>query len=171
MRAVAADAGVALPTVELAFGTKARLLKAAIDTATAGDDEPVPMLDRDWAARALATTAPADFVAECARAVVDTAARAAGLALVALEAARIDDDIAVIAANLLAQRQVMATWLVDGLARRSPLRADEETAIDTVWALMDPALYRRLTHDRHWTPARFETWFADAVLRLLVEPS
>ena len=44
MRAVAADAGVALPTVELVFRTKARLLKAVIDTAIAGDDEPVPML-------------------------------------------------------------------------------------------------------------------------------
>jgi AcrR family transcriptional regulator len=31
MRAVAADAGVALPTIVLAFGTKARLLKAVID--------------------------------------------------------------------------------------------------------------------------------------------
>jgi AcrR family transcriptional regulator len=171
MRAVAADAGVALPTVELAFGTKARLLKSAIDTATAGDDEPVPMLDRDWAARALATTAPVDFVAECARAVADAAERAAGLALVALEAARTDDDIAAIAAHLLAQRQLMATWLVDGLTRRSPLRIDEATAIDTVWALLDPALHQRLTRDRSWTPARFETWFADAVLRLLVDPS
>jgi AcrR family transcriptional regulator len=170
MRAVAADAGVALPTVELAFGSKARLLKAVIDTATAGDDEPVAMLDRDWAVRARATTAPAQFVAEFARALVDSAERAAGLALVALEAARVDDDIAGIAGRLLAQRQVMATWLVDGLVQRAPLRAgtDRATAIDTVWALMDPALYRRLTHDRQWTAARFEGWFADATLRLLV---
>ena len=45
MRAVAADAEVVLPTVELVFGTKAKLLKAVIDVAIAGDDEPVPMLD------------------------------------------------------------------------------------------------------------------------------
>ncbi len=56
MRAVAADAGVALPTVELAVGTKARLLKAVIDTAIAGDGEPVPMLAREWAERAGSTT-------------------------------------------------------------------------------------------------------------------
>ena len=49
MRAIAAAAGVAVPTVELGFGTKARLLKAAIDVAIAGDDEPVPVLDRAWA--------------------------------------------------------------------------------------------------------------------------
>jgi AcrR family transcriptional regulator len=166
LRAVAADAGVALPTVELAFGTKARLLKAVIDTAIAGDDEPVPMLDREWAARARAAAGAAEFVAACALVLVDTAERAAGVTLVALEAARVDHGIAAVAEQLLAQRQVMASWMVDGLA--APLRTDRATAIDTVWALMDPALYCRLTLDRGWTPARFRDWFADGVLRLLL---
>src|SRR5260370_40692671 len=55
MRAVAAAAGVSLPTVELAFGNKAQLLKAAIDVPIAGDDEPDPVLQRDWAPRRQAT--------------------------------------------------------------------------------------------------------------------
>ena len=46
IRAIAAEAGVSVPTVELLFGTKTRLLKAAIDVAIAGDDEAVPVLDR-----------------------------------------------------------------------------------------------------------------------------
>src|ERR1700760_111519 len=50
--AAAAGAGGSVPTGEAAFGTKARLLKAAIDVAAAGDDAPVAMLDRPWAARA-----------------------------------------------------------------------------------------------------------------------
>src|SRR6202451_3598773 len=50
-RDIAAEAGVAVPTVEAAFGTKARLLKAVIDAAIAGDDVPVPMLERAWAER------------------------------------------------------------------------------------------------------------------------
>src|SRR5215831_2309595 len=87
MRAVAADAGVALPTVELGFGTKARLLKAAIDVAIAGDDDPVPMLDRPWAARAQSAAGAAGFAAECAGQVAESAQRAAGLTLAALEAA------------------------------------------------------------------------------------
>lgn len=41
-------------------------------------------------------------------------------------------------------------------------------AIDTVWALMDPALFCRLTGDRGWTAARFGRWFADSVQRLLL---
>ena len=122
MRAVADGAGVALPTVELAFGTKARLLKAVIDTAIAGDDEPVPMLARQWATRAESMTAAAEFAAAFAQQLTDSAQRAAGLTLVALEAARADEDIAAVAAQLMTQRQVMAAWLVDGLLRRSPLR-------------------------------------------------
>jgi AcrR family transcriptional regulator len=170
MRAVAADAGVALPTVELAFGTKARLLKAVIDTAIAGDDEPVPMLEREWAARAQATAGPAGFAAVFAEVLAGSAQRAAGLTLVALEAARADEDIAAIATQLMTQRQVMAGWLVDGLLRRSPLRdgVDRANAIDTVWTLMDPALFCRLTGDRRWSAGRFRHWFADSTLRLLL---
>jgi AcrR family transcriptional regulator len=170
MRAVAADAGVAVPTVELAFGTKARLLKAVIDTAIAGDDEPVPMLERSWARQADAMTDPAGFSAVFARVLVDSAQRAAGLALVALEAARVDEDIAAVAAQLIRQRQLMAAWLVDGLTRGSALRdgIGRTTAIDTVWTLMDPAVFCRLTNDRQWSPARFRRWFTESVARLLL---
>jgi TetR/AcrR family transcriptional regulator, regulator of autoinduction and epiphytic fitness len=170
MRAVAAGAGVALPTVELAFGTKARLLKAVIDTAIAGDDEPVPMLARPWAARAESAAGPAEFTAICAGQIAESARRAAGLTLVALEAARADRDIAAVAAQLAAQRQVMAAWLVDGLLARSPLREDVDraAAIDIVWVLMDPAVFCRLTGDRGWTAPRYERWFADTLRRLLL---
>ena len=170
MRAVAADAGVALPTVELVFGTKARLLKAVIDVAIAGDDEPGPMLDHRWARRAQSAAGPAEFAGVCAGQLAESAQRAAGLTLVALEAARADTDITAVAAQLMAQRQAMAAWMVDGLLRRAPLRAgmDNATAVDTVWALMDPALFCHLTGDRDWSPARFQHWFADALLRLLL---
>jgi hypothetical protein len=33
---------------------------------------------------------------------------------------------------------------------------------------MDPALFCRLTGDRHWSTARFRRWFTDAALRLLL---
>ena len=169
MRAVAADAGVALPTVELVFGTKAKLLKAVIDVAIAGDDEPVPMLDREWARQAESVPGAAGFAAVCAGQLAESARRAAGLTLVALEAARTDPDIAAVAAQLMAQRQVMAAWIVDGLRRRSRPRdgIGHAAAVDTVWALMDPALFGRLTRDRNWSPGRFRDWFADAILRLL----
>jgi TetR/AcrR family transcriptional regulator, regulator of autoinduction and epiphytic fitness len=170
MRAVALDAGVALPTVELAFRTKARLLKAVIDVAIAGDDDQVAMLDRQWAKRAESIAGPPDFVAAFARVLAGSAERAAGLAATALEAARADEDIATVAAQLMSQREVMASWLVDGIMHRSALRegTDRAAAVDTVWTLMDPVVFCRLTGDRHWTTAHFERWFTDSVTRLLL---
>src|ERR1700759_1132228 len=44
IRAVAAAAGVSVPTVEAAFGTKARLLQAAIQVGTPGDDARLGLL-------------------------------------------------------------------------------------------------------------------------------
>jgi AcrR family transcriptional regulator len=174
MRAVAADAGVALPTVELAFGTKARLLKAVIDVAIAGDDDHAAMLERPWAARAESTADPAEFVAAFARQLTVSAGRAAGLTAAALEGARADQDIAEVAAQLMSQRQVMAAWLVDGILLRSAPggrasgRASRDAAVDTVWALMDPVIFCRLTENRGWTPDQFQRWFTDTVTRVLL---
>jgi TetR/AcrR family transcriptional regulator, regulator of autoinduction and epiphytic fitness len=170
MRAVALDAGVALPTVELAFRTKAGLLKAVIDVATAGDDEHAAMLEREWAAQAQSIAEAADLIAAFARVLTESAERAAGLAAAALEAARADEDIAEVAAQLMTQRGVMAAWLVDGIILRSPLRegTSRADAVDTVWTLMDPVIFRRLTENRHWLPTQFERWFTDSVTRLLL---
>jgi AcrR family transcriptional regulator len=49
IRAIAAEAGVSIPTVELICGTKAQLLHVVLDVAIAGDDEPIPVLSRAWA--------------------------------------------------------------------------------------------------------------------------
>lgn len=173
MQDIAAEAGVAVPTVEAAFGTKARLLKAVIDAAVAGDDAPVPMLERAWAARARGASDATGVAAEFAGTLAVSAQRAAGLVLAALDAARLDPDIAEVAAQLTRQREIMAAWLVDELTARSSLRhgIDRDEAIDTVWLLMDPAVYTRLTGQRKWTAMRFRAWFADTVTRLLLDPS
>src|SRR3954451_3237069 len=44
---VAADAGVSVETVYKAFSNKAGVLKALFDRSVTGDDQPVPMEDRD----------------------------------------------------------------------------------------------------------------------------
>lgn len=172
MRGIAAQAGVAVPTVEAAFGTKARLLKAVIDEAIAGDDAPVAMLERPWAKRARAASGAGEVAAEFAGTLTASAQRAAGLVLAALDAARLDPDIAEVAAQLTRQREIMAAWLVDELTARSSLRPgiDRQEAIDTVWLLMDPAVFTRLTGQRRWAAIRFRAWFTDTVTRLLLDP-
>jgi len=173
MGAVARAAGVSLPTVELAFGTKAALLKATIDVAIAGDDEPVAVLDRPWADEARAATDPLALLGLVAAVVAAAQARSAGLMLALFEGTAGGDELDGLRHQVAAQREVTAAWLVDRLAERSALRPRlrRAEAVDTVWALIDPALFDRLTRHRGWTVARYERWIADTLAAALLAPA
>jgi AcrR family transcriptional regulator len=169
MRGIAVAARVSVPMVELLFGTKAQLLHVVIDVAIAGDDEPVPVLSRPWAIEAGSARDLVDFLSAVAQVLGEAQARSAGVLLTAYEAARSDPDIEVLIADRESQRQRTASWIVDGVAARSPLRpgVDRVGAIDTVWMLMDPVVFSRLTRHRGWSADRYASWFADSIIRLL----
>jgi AcrR family transcriptional regulator len=173
MRAVAEAAGVSVPTVELVFGTKSQLLRAAISFAIRGDAEPVPMLKRPWARRAQEASSVADFLAIVGRVLVDGEQRSAGLILAAFEAANYDGSMSALADQLRDQRAETAAWLVDELIGRASLRGEipREQAVDMIWLLMDPHGFIALTRDRGWTAERFEAWFVDSVQKLLLAKS
>jgi AcrR family transcriptional regulator len=169
MREIAAAARVSIPTVELLFGIKAQLMHVVIDVAIAGDDEPVPVLSRPWAIEAQSAQNLRDFLSAVAQVIGEAQTRSAGVMLAAYEAARSDPDIQILIADRESQRQGTASWIVDGVTARSPLRPglDRADAIDTVWMLMDPVVFSRLTRHRGWSLDRYASWFADIVTRLL----
>ena len=173
MRAIADEAGVSVPTVELLFGTKAQLLHVVIDVAVAGDDEPVPVLSRAWAADAQSARDLAGFLSVVAKVLSAAQARSAGLVLAAYEAAASDPDIQLLIMDRESQRERTATWIVDGIVERAGLRPglDRARATDTLWMLMDPVIFHRLTRHRDWSSDRYASWFADSVTRLLVDTS
>jgi AcrR family transcriptional regulator len=170
IRAIAERAAVSVPTIELAFRTKAQLLQAAISFSIRGDASPETMLDRSWACEARNASSADEFLAIFAHVLVEGQQRSAGLVIAAFEAASRDESMSALTERLRAQRAETAAWLVDGLTARVGLRGTvtREQAIDTVWLLMDPHGYRALTQHRGWAPARFEEWFIDSVHRLLV---
>jgi AcrR family transcriptional regulator len=169
IRAIAAAAEVSVPTVEGLFGTKARLLKAAIDVAIVGDDEPVAVLDRGWAADARQAGTAEEFLALVAGVVAAAQARSAGLVLAIFEGSARDQELGQVAEQMVAQRAVTASWIVDGVSRVTSLRegCSTEEAIDTIWLLMDPAVFERLTRRRGWTHDHYERWFSRSIARLL----
>jgi TetR/AcrR family transcriptional regulator, regulator of autoinduction and epiphytic fitness len=171
MRSVAAAAGVSVASIELAFGTKAQLLKTAIDVAIAGDHDPVAVLDRDWATAAQATTTVHEFLAAVARILRPAMIRSAGLVLAAYNAAGTDPALRELAERLAAQRATTVAWIIDGIRDRAALRQGltRRHAIDQVWLLMDPAVYHQLTRYRGWSPATYEKWFTDTITRLLLD--
>lgn len=171
MRSIAAAADVSVASIELAFGTKAQLLKTAIDVAIAGDHHPVAVLDRGWATAAQATATVQDFLAAVGRTLRPAMTRSAGLILAAYQAAETDPVLRELASQLATQRATTVAWIIDGIRDRAALRAGitRRHAIDQVWLLMDPAVYQRLTRYRGWSPADYENWFTGTIIRLLLD--
>jgi AcrR family transcriptional regulator len=171
MRGVAAAAEVSLPTVEQAFGTKSALLKEVIDVAIAGDDAPVPVLDRSWAADASAVEDADEFLSRVAAVLAEAQQRSARLVVVALEAANADPALRPMAEERLQQRARTAEWIVGGMTARAALRSDIDRAyaVDTIWLLMDPVVFERLTVERGWSAERYRGWFADSARRMLLD--
>src|SRR5215216_1143867 len=58
MPAIAAEAGVALKTVYVAFDTKAGLLHALWEARLGGDEEAIPVFERAWYRRVLEEPSP-----------------------------------------------------------------------------------------------------------------
>ena len=170
IRAIAAEAGVSVPTVELLFGTKARVLKAAIDVAITGDDEAMAVLDRDWTKAALLAPTAGEFLSIVAGVIGPAQVRSAGLVLAVFEGSSVDPDLAQLAAEMINQRADTAKWLVHALSQKAPLRKGSSMveALDTMWILMDPAVFDRLTRHRGWSQEQYEHWFAESVQRLLI---
>jgi AcrR family transcriptional regulator len=168
VRAVAGEAGVSVQTVEAAFGSKPRLLKACIDVAIAGDDEAVPVLERAWTAEAEAATTPAELLTVVSRVIGPAQERSAGLVLAVFEGAATDDGLAELAEQLVRQRRGTATWVVRQLLRTTSLRAGEKDSVDSLWTLMDPAVHVRLVRQLGWSRRRYERWFATSAEHLLV---
>src|SRR3954469_25469934 len=170
IRAVAAEAGVSVPTVELLFGTKARLLKAAIDVAIAGDDEAVPVLDRSWTSAAISSASADEFLSIVATVIGAAQERSAGLVVAVFEGSSKDAELAELTEQMIRQRAITAGWIVDGLAAKAQLRDEltRQDAADTMWLLMEPAVFDRLVRHRHWTADRYQDWFARSARRLLV---
>jgi TetR/AcrR family transcriptional regulator, regulator of autoinduction and epiphytic fitness len=173
MRAIATDAHVALPTVELLFRTKAGVLKAAIDVAIAGDHESIAVLDRDWTRTALLASTADEFLAIVASIVGPAQERSGGLVLALFEGSATDSELADLAVQMINQRAQTAAWLVAVLKQKAFLREDctENEAIDTVWILMDPAVFDRLIRQRRWSREHYQDWFANGLQRLLIKDS
>lgn len=168
--AIAEAAGVSRKTVFTSVGGKTEALKLAIDWAIAGDDEPVPMLERPHVKAARAEPDARRILAGYARTVREVSARIAPLNAVVQAAAGLDAEIRALAEQGRDQRirgmRVLAQALADRGALKPDLSASE--AADILWLFNDPAVYHRLVTEQHWPPDRYEDWLADAFTSLLI---
>jgi AcrR family transcriptional regulator len=171
--AIAARADVSVETVYATFGNKRALLSDLIDVSIAGDDAPVPILERPWVREMRDEPDVRRRLRALARQGRLMLERWADLAEVLHGAAAADPKIADLwrrnkDQRLTGQRALLRIAL-DGRQPRAGLT--REAATDVLFAVGSPDVYRTLVVDRGWSPARFERWYADSLERLLLSPA
>lgn len=165
---IAAAAGVARPTVFSAVGPKPVILRMVADRATAGDDAPIPVAERDWWREALDEPDPHHSVRLHARNMVSIQQRVVPLMKAVEAAAPVNEDAARIWARYQQQRREGMSEFIATLGKKTSLRLDTSTATDTAW-LLAPDTYWRLVHERGWPLERYEAWLADVLDRVLLD--
>jgi AcrR family transcriptional regulator len=166
---IAAEAGVARPTVFTAVGPKATILRTVVDQALAGDDAPVAIAERPWWREAIEEPDAAEAVRLHAANMSRIAQRSAALMKALETAASIDPDAAEVWDRYQRQRRIgLNEFAADLTTKGATLRCDEATMTDTMWMLA-PDSYLRLVRDARWPIARYEIWLADLLQRLFLE--
>jgi AcrR family transcriptional regulator len=159
MSDIARQAGVAVQTLYLAFGSKVAVLSAALDVAIVGDDEPVPVLQRPWMVALRnepdGPTALGVFVDAAGRIIE----RIYPLYAVTRDASADPELADVLRRNkelrFVVHREV-AAHLVSKPGFGSSVRADRTA--DTIYALMSQETYGLLVVERGWSRSDWSAW-------------
>jgi len=169
VEAIATTAGVGVQTVYYAFGTKRAILTEALDHAVAGDDEPVPTLQRSWARATLDEPDPIKQLHRQVAGAADIYERAAPLLDVVRSAAATDPDLAEAWRTNLDQRRTVQHAFTTALATKTPLTAglDIDRAADIVLAVLSPEIYLLLVQIRSWSTDQWQQWATNALIQQL----
>jgi len=162
---IAAEAGVARPTVFTAVGPKPAILKAVVDQAMAGDDVPVPVAGRPWFVEALDEPDPVRSVHLHARNLCWILQRVVPLLRALEAAAAVDEDAATLWADLRRQRRTGTASIAANLAAKTTLRCGEQVLADMLFTL-PPDAYYRLVCEEGWPAEKFREWLADLLQRV-----
>jgi AcrR family transcriptional regulator len=168
--AIAAEAGVALKTVYLAFETKRGVLLALWHLLLRGDEEPVPVGERPWYREVVEEPEPARQLQLNARNSRMVKERAGGILEVLRGAASTDVEFGELWTRIQTEFYENQRSIVEVLDRKGALRPglDADRAADVLWTLNHPNLYRLLVAERGWSPDEYEAWLAEALCRELL---
>jgi AcrR family transcriptional regulator len=157
MRAIAAEAGVSVETVN-GHGPKGDLLFAAFELAFAGREGEAPFSETEEAQPALAPSDPAEFTAAGVHVLVDAFARSEGIWRALTAAADVDAAVAARLEGMLARRRdEFAAWARE-LAARGLRARDPEWATDVLIGLVNHEAYRQFVVLNGWDRVRYEEW-------------
>ena len=160
LQGIADHAGVAVQTIYFAFGNKPSLLKELVDVTIAGDDEPIPTMQREWFRDALATENADAHLRAYVRGTCQVLQRVAAIGDVVRSAGASDPNIASLWQYETDPRLEVSTASARSLMGKPGARPgiSAEQAADVLFGLLSPELYLLFVRDRRWTAERWEKW-------------
>ncbi len=156
---IAAEAGVTVQTLYLAWGSKRALLRASLATMlTGGTGSPADIAER------FVDESPEDVLARLAGVVSEIASRAAIGWRLYQDASANDPEIAADWDELQSFRRNSIAGILERIPE-SALRPglSREVAIDTAWLITSPESYELLVTRRHYSSGEFETWMTQSL--------
>jgi AcrR family transcriptional regulator len=167
--AIAAHAGVSAESVYKGFGTKAALAKAVFDLVIAGDDEPVPVAEREAIQAVRDEPDVRCKIALFADGLAERQARSARVQILIRDGRHVDDALVPVWAKLndegLAGMTMLARHLLDTGQLREGLDLDEGR--DVLWTYLAIDSYERLVLSQGWSQDRYARWLGRAMTSAL----
>ncbi|MEU8798914.1 helix-turn-helix domain-containing protein [Spirillospora sp. NPDC048819] len=174
LQEIADRAGVAVQTIYFVFRNKPALLKALVDVAIAGDDDPVPTMGRPWFAEVTGAPTAEAALAALIAGTRGTLERVAAINEMAKAAAATNPEIKELWPDQDDPRYTVISTAAKSLVEKPGVRpaVSAGEAADVLYALLSPELFLVLTRDRAWPPDRWERWAYDTLrTQLLDDPA
>jgi AcrR family transcriptional regulator len=157
IQSIAEEAGVAVPTVYGAFGSKRGILEGA-RVAMLAESE-IPKLIRE----AIKEADPGRKLDLAARWVRQQMERSSDVIRAFREGSRFDEAVAKDHRRILDNRSRNLLRFIKSLESSLTPGMSAQTATDLLWTFSNEELYRELVAERGWSPDRFEQWLAQTL--------
>jgi AcrR family transcriptional regulator len=170
---IAARAGVSLPTVKLAYGTKRQILMAAWDLTVKGMFDERPAAAMSNYQDMLAEPDPLEQLRTLAAMTSRIRPRLALMNEVFQAAAASDPEIAEQVAKMGGEYWENQHTVIKALHRKAKLRTGltEKTATDLLFTLNGGAVFKMLVIDLGWSLDNYREWLSRTLVEQLLEPS
>ena len=171
MAAIADEAAVAVQTVHFTFHTKADLLQELIRVVSAGEDDPKPVMDREWVQEALTAVDPQRSLALMAEYGTEIFRRMAPLRKAIETAASVDADVDALWRSIAVARRGGMRRILAAIDARRELdpRLGLDRAADIASVLHSHEAFLGLTA-AGWSVEEYKVWSYKALCdQLLVQ--